>query len=710
MKENSYKKTIINMLETRYSFLKWSGMDFSFIIPLIDSSISLEENLILCEEAIAGRILDSKNLYKNITLVKKYIKNLRYNKDYNSVQKLRLIGLLFSNIQNIRNNTFYNYLMQGNNDLKNIASSVTEKEFNKLLDDKYANYIFQDVDKYSYEEEKHLEVKSDNEFSEIIKTYKDTFKGSLTKEEERELIIKAKAKDKHAKEVLVGYNWKLVLSIVRKYLWMDNSIADLFQEGNVGLLKAIDMFEVERNVRLSTYASWWIKSEIRQYLMRKSKLIKYPAYVYDDLYLVRKTYSNLAKKTGEYPSLKEVANTIKMDEKKVKTLLNLPHISNSLDETITNDDNITLEEAIVDNTSISPIDSAIDSVMKETLKVNLEDCLNELPLRDSAIIKLRFGIGRPDGEGKTLKEIGKEFGLTKERIRQIEARALNIIHDNMYSLYMTEDLAREKRKYKAFKDYSKEEIDLIVNTLPEEKKKIYEERFSEKECSQEIKNKYYLNVYPSIKRRLAGLRKNSTNKIGYIESLKRRDLKNEEVETMKKRGRKVVNNIYEYFKDYSKEEIDAVVEDLDDKSKEMITKRFNSKDITTDVISAFNSSTAYKIRNRLKKIRQENIEPKEVLPVSLNDEEINNIFKTPLFQEKTRQLPYETMIVVALRLGFVGGKEYKSADIAKFLGIEKDTVNALVTDTLKTYKKDIINMFYNVESSNKKAHIKNKNR
>jgi RNA polymerase primary sigma factor len=231
-------------------------------------------------------------------------------------------------------------------------------------------------------------------------------------------IEAGEAKASEAKSALVKANLRLVISIARKYLNRGLPFLDLIQEGNIGLMKAIDKFEYQRGYKFGTYATWWVRQAITRAIADQTRTIRIPVHMIEVINKLYRTSRALIQEVGREPTLEEIAERMGMSLEKVQKVYKIARRPVSLEAPIGEEEDGRLEDFIVDKEVISPQDVAISSNMAK----QIQKVLSTLNKREEKILRMRFGIA--EKHGRTLEEVGQDFHLTRERIRQIEAKAL----------------------------------------------------------------------------------------------------------------------------------------------------------------------------------------------------------------------------------------------------------------------------------------------
>ncbi len=311
-------------------------------------------------------------------------------------------------------------------------SSVIDSDL--FDDDDYLNEKDDDTDETETDVEKYNT--SNPQVKDTLNLYlKDVGKVELLGDKEQEVARRCAEGDEEAKNLLITANLRLVINIAKKYVGRGMSLTDLIQEGNLGLIKAVDKFDYTKGFKFSTYATWWIRQAIERAIADKSRAIRIPVHMVETINKMNRVQHQLTQELGRDPTPEEISEKMNgvLTPEQIQDNLSLSLEPVSLEKSINDSDDTTLEDFIEDKDSETPTDYANSQSLKEQLYSSMKN-LNE---REQKVLRLRYGLD--DNQPRTLEEVGRELGVTRERIRQIEAKAIRKLRNSTHAEHFNID-------------------------------------------------------------------------------------------------------------------------------------------------------------------------------------------------------------------------------------------------------------------------------
>ncbi len=309
-------------------------------------------------------------------------------------------------------------------DIEPNLEDISEIEKNILLEDDINDFSF--IDNISVDDHVRMFLKEIGKIE------------LLSLDEEAELAEKMVAGDKAAKKKLVESNLRLVVSIAKRYIGRGMHFLDLIQEGNLGLIKAVDKFDPVKGFKFSTYATWWIRQAITRAIADQARTIRIPVHMVETINRLMRVSRHLLQSLGREPTPEEIAEEMEIPVEKVRDILKISQDPISLETPVGEEDDSNVGNFIPDDDAPSPSDQAADVLLKE----QIEEVMETLTPREARVLRLRFGL--EDGRTRTLEEVGREFAVTRERIRQIEAKALRKLRHPSRSKKLKDFMSTDK--------------------------------------------------------------------------------------------------------------------------------------------------------------------------------------------------------------------------------------------------------------------------
>ena len=517
LKEQLYSKYNYIFTKKEYDEISLKVIDKIKEETIENLDLVFLENLDLYVNTYLSKLYNNKS--KFIEVVSKFInKNIKIKDSYDDcLKEINKLIIFFNKLNVAYNLNFFIELIKTNSILSSILNIIVQEKAKFINDDLLLSLIeaycilndikIKEVD-YSYS--------NNSQVNDSFRMYlNDIERPILSEELEKVLLVEIKKGNKDARQLFIESNLRLVVSVAKKYTLSNLELLDLIQEGNIGLIKAVDRFDLSQNLRFSTYAVYWIKQAIVRALKNKSRSIRIPVYLQDSFSNFQNVYISLSEQLGRKPTYKEIAENMQISLFQAESLVKLisgEHNIISLDDHINNDD----EHSDYNSLLIDPNTDIENDLETKEFKMDIINMLEQCGLSKKEIVVILFRYGFYDGEEKGFEEISNILKITHERARQLEAIAIKKISTSSYidqfAVYMcnskqasynlekarffyytNHDSSKKKiygnKKieqqlseventiYSYFKDYSGEEMVLMLKMLPDDDRKILESRY-----------------------------------------------------------------------------------------------------------------------------------------------------------------------------------------------------------------------------------------
>lgn len=623
-------------------------------------------------------------------------------KRYNYIPNKRILNRLLK-----ENLSFFNMVKLAEKDYENLSNEEYQKRLNNstLLQIMEAYY---EITKKDLENDYNSLLLS-NDISNNIRIYlKDISKFSvLTKEEEKELYNKVLEGDKIAKEKFINHNLRLVIYVARNYQNRGLSFEDLIQEGNLGLIRAVKDFDPTRGYKFSTYAWQWIRQAITRALGNDSRNIRIPIHMYEKLQDYNKTVKSLSEKLGREPTKEEISISMGLNPKQIKEIARVQNDTISLNAIVGDDENAELEHFISNNYNLE--EDVINRSLRKQILASFKDA--NLTPREKDIILLRFGLY--DGDCRTLEEVASEFNITRERIRQIEMKALRKLRNPKPAkrlLDYTDDILQsaknvglvvvneeekknsdsnkdtnykslknkniipgeenkrmKKKRYQSIYEYFKcdeEEVNKALARLNDYDREVFEE-YKQQILSENFDYILYQKFYTGVRLRILGCLHDPNYVPRYRKSRKgSRDNSNDKItskpQTIIKEDSPKTNT------NATTISLEAIKSDSESRTSKIITDK-DSSIVNSNVVREHDKFTKDDYSSMLELLR------------------------SPSFTDMMNILSAKEAVIISLRLGYVDNKYFTPKAISNFLGIDEEEVNETTKKVLLVYKDNFNN-------------------